>query len=109
MVKCLPIVLAFIIISACTSPSAWRLQYLNQQINIAGADQVREGFGAPTLTQRLENDDIRWIYQIGKNAQYGDAASYGEGSVLIGSGECIAYLLDFDQQRILRSWVRREC
>jgi hypothetical protein len=98
----------FLAAIAC-APPVWRVQYLSEQVNVATEDQVQTKFGPPLGTQRLESGDTVWTYRVGKNARYGDPATYGEGSVLIGSGECVSYALTFDKQHILRSWLRQEC
>ena len=94
---------------SCAAPPVWRAEYLGQQVNLAKQDEVREKFGEPQETRPAANGDEVWVYRIGKNAKYGDPATYGEGSVLIGSGECVAYVLTFDKQGTLRSWLRQEC
>ena len=93
---------------AC-APPVWRTQYLAEQVNVATQEQVQAKFGPPLGSQQLENGDEVWTYRVGQNARYGDPATYAEGSVLIGSGECVAYVLTFDEQHILRSWLRQEC
>ena len=93
---------------ACAQP-VWRAQYLTEQVNVATQDQVRSKFGEPEDVRPSTTGYEVWVYRIGKNAKYGDPATYGEGSVLIGSGECVAYVLTFDKQAILRSWLRQEC
>jgi hypothetical protein len=93
---------------AC-APPVWRAQYLAEQVNVATQEQVQAKFGPPLGTQVLANGEELWTYRVGQNARYGDPATYGEGSVLIGSGECVAYVLSFDKQRVLRSWLRQEC
>ena len=98
----------FLLTLAC-APPVWRVQYLSEQVNVATENQVRAKFGSPLATQRLGNGDTVWTYQVGKNARYGDPATYAEGGVLIGSGECVAYVLTFDAQRVLRAWLRQEC
>jgi len=108
MAKGLLISLLLLLAGAC-APPVWRAQYLAEQANIATQEQVQAKFGPPLASQRLENGEEVWTYRVGQNAKYGDPATYGEGSVLIGSGECVAYVLTFDQQRVLRSWLRQEC
>jgi len=98
----------FLSILSC-APPVWRAEYLAKHANIATREQVRAEFGEPEAIRRSTGGDEVWIYRVGKNARYGDPATYAEGSVLIGSGECVAYVLTFDGQAILRSWLRQEC
>lgn len=93
---------------AC-APKVWRAEYLAEQVNVATQEQVQAKLGPPLGTQALADGEALWIYRVGQNAQYGEPATYGEGSVLLGSGECVAYVLTFDRQRVLRSWLRQEC
>jgi hypothetical protein len=97
-----------LLLLACAQP-VWRAQYLNEQLNVGTQAQVRDRIGEPQETRRDENGEELWTYRLGKNARYGDPATYGEGSPLIGSGECVAYTLRFDPQKVLRSWLRQEC
>src|SRR5574341_945485 len=98
-----------LLLAVACAPPVWRAQYLAEQVNVATQEQVQAKFGPPLETQVLANGEGLWTYRVGQNARYGDPATYGEGSVLIGSGECVAYVLTFDQQHVLRSWLRQEC
>ena len=108
MAKNFLITLGLLLALSC-APPVWRAEYLSEQVNVATQEQVRDKFGEPQETKRSEGGDEIWIYRLGKNAKYGDPATYAEGSVLLGSGECVAYILTFDTRKILRSWLRQEC
>jgi hypothetical protein len=102
--------LVFALVACSVTPP--HVQYLADHVNRAAQDEIEKRMGAPALTRALENGDTLWTYQYGAygtTAVYGTSASYAEGSVLIGSAECVKYVLTFDKQNILREWMRQEC
>jgi hypothetical protein len=98
-----------LLVALACAPKVWRAEYLAEQVNVATQEQIQAKLGPPLGRQTLANGEEVWTYRVGQNAQYGEPATYGEGSVLLGSGECVAYVLTFDQQRVLHSWLRQEC
>ncbi|MGH7166418.1 MAG: hypothetical protein ACREIS_12945, partial [Nitrospiraceae bacterium] len=59
-------------------------------------------YGAPDTMERLDNGGSVWTYYDRGSA----TASY---SGYARSTFCLAYVLTFDQEGILRGWAQRDC
>ncbi len=83
-----------LVLASCT-PTPWRLSYLRQAVNHATQDEVAHTLGAPSRTQELTTGGTVWTYE------------YREKRQRVRS--CVEYIVTFDQEKILREAIRRDC
>ena len=83
-----------VLVSACIL-TPWRVNYLTEATGHATQDDVAQSLGPPHLTQTLDSGQIVWLYKY--------------PGAIGGDSYCRQYILTFDTQRILRSWVRQNC
>jgi hypothetical protein len=66
-------------------------RYFERHVNHASQDAVARRFGPPRRAHELSTGGSVWSYQSG----------YGS--------DCTAYILRFDQAKVLRDWDERPC
>ena len=66
-------------------------RYFRRNVNRASQDAVAKQFGPPHRAQELTTGDTVWAYESRERS------------------DCTAYILRFDQTKILRDWKERKC
>jgi hypothetical protein len=96
---------------ALTACAAWRAKYLKEAANHAAMDEVEKHLGRPHSTWDLRTGESLWTYQSGVPSGTDSAGItvVGPGWVIGRRSDCTEYVLLFDQQKILRAWVRQPC
>jgi hypothetical protein len=75
-------------LSACEGQQE---RYFRKNVNRASQDLVAKQFGPPHRAQELTTGETVWVYESR------------------GRADCTAYILRFDQTKVLRDWKEREC
>jgi hypothetical protein len=97
-----------VILSSCAS---WQARYLKAAANHATTAEVEQHLGRPHATWDLQTGETLWTYRSGvPDAGGTDALTVvGPGWVIGSRADCTAYVLLFDQQKLLRAWMQRPC
>ena len=116
---------------ALTSCGHWRDRYFDGGVDELTQLDVREKFGKPHIveTSLLDKKTI-WVYRVAlpeseldssglSNVGAGVAGIGNAVASLVGKGDqagapregivCLRYELTFDEERLLREWVRKTC
>ena len=96
---------------ALTSCASWQAQYLKAAANHATLVEVENHLGQPHSTWELRTGESLWTYQSGllSGTNTGGVTIVGPGWVVGRRSDCTEYVLLFDQQKILRAWMRQPC
>jgi hypothetical protein len=96
---------------ALASCASWQRQYLKGAANHATMDEVENNLGQPQSTWTLATGETLWTYQSGvpSAGDRGGITIVGPGWVLGRRSDCTQYVLLFDQQKILRTWMQQPC
>ncbi len=73
---------------ACEGEQA---RYFKRHVNHVSQDAVARQFGPPHRAYELTTGDTLWAYESRQKS------------------DCTAYILRFDQERVLRDWNERKC
>jgi hypothetical protein len=65
--------------------------YFKKHVNRVSQDAVAKQFGPPHRAQELTTGDTVWAYESRERS------------------DCTAYILRFDQTKVLRDWKERKC
>lgn len=84
---------------SCSHPESL---YLRDKINDATQEMVLEQYGVPHDQRSLANGGAVWTYYERGSAPDGSAGSARGAS-------CLAYVLTFDAQNVLREWKQETC
>jgi hypothetical protein len=78
-----------------------QIAYLERATGVATQQQVIEEFGPPALQRPGEEGGTIWIYRY---------AGFASPMLLpMEEAWCVEYVLTFDKEKILRTWVRQDC
>jgi hypothetical protein len=66
-------------------------RYFRRHVNRASQDTVAKQFGPPHRAQELSTGETVWAYESRDRS------------------DCTAYILKFDQTKVLRDWKERKC
>ena len=66
-------------------------RYFRRNVNRASQDVVAKQFGPPHRAQELTTGETVWAYESRERS------------------DCTAYILRFDQTKVLRDWKERKC
>jgi hypothetical protein len=66
-------------------------RYLKKHVNHVSLDAVAKRFGPPHRAQALTTGETVWSYEFRERS------------------DCTAYILRFDQAKVLRDWNERQC
>jgi hypothetical protein len=77
-----------LVVGACATPQE---RYFSEHVNEVSLDAVAKRFGPPHHQQALTTGETVWSYE------------YRDGP------NCTAYILTFDQVKVLRGWKRQRC
>jgi hypothetical protein len=66
-------------------------RYFRKNVNRSTQDAVAKQFGPPHRAQELTTGDIVWAYESRDRS------------------DCTAYILRFDQTKVLRDWKAQKC
>jgi hypothetical protein len=96
---------------AMASCASWQAKYLKGAANQATMDEVEKQLGRPYSTWRLTTGETLWTYQAGVSARAdtGGVTIVGPGWIIGRRSDCTQYVLLFDQQKVLRTWMRQPC
>lgn len=96
---------------AMASCASWQAQYLKGAANQATMDEVEKQLGRPHSTWGLMTGETLWTYQSGvpSGTDTGGITIVGPGWVIGKRSDCTQYVLLFDQQKILRTWMQQPC
>lgn len=97
---------ACLLLSAC-SLTPWRAEYLDGLLGRAAQPEIEQRLGPPTARLKQDEGEL-WVYRFGAPAMY-VTPSGAAGSLSVGTASCSEYILRFDEDRILRQWVRQVC
>jgi hypothetical protein len=86
-----------------TGCTPWRASYLADIVNQATQDDITHRLGPPDVNRSLDNGGGVWRYR------YYDRYVSGKNGRVSGGSDCVEYLLTFDDQKVLRNWVRQRC
>jgi hypothetical protein len=102
---------SIVVAVALTSCASWQAQYLRGAANHATVEEVENHLGQPHSTWDLRTGETLWTYQSGvpSGANTGGVTIVGPGWVVGRRSDCTEYVLLFDQQKILRAWMRQPC
>jgi hypothetical protein len=94
-----------------TSCASWQTQYLQGAANHATVEEVENHLGQPHATWKLRTGEALWTYQSGVPSEIntGGVTIVGPGWVIGRRSDCTEYVLLFDQEKILRAWMRQPC
>jgi len=94
-----------------TSCASWQAKYLKAAANHATLIEVENHLGRPHSTWELRTEETLWTYQSGlpSETSTGGVTIVGPGWVVGRRSDCTEYVLLFDQQKILRAWMRQPC
>jgi hypothetical protein len=94
-----------------TSCASWQTQYLQGAANHATVEEVENHLGRPHATWKLRTGEALWTYQSGVPSEIntGGVTIVGPGWVIGRRSDCTEYVLLFDQEKILRAWMRQPC
>ena len=120
-----------LLLTLMMSCSHWRDRYFEGGVNELTQLEVRERFGKPHIVEdSLLDKQTVWVYRVAlpeseldpsglkgfgaEVAEVGDAFASlvgkgGQGGASRDRIVCLRYELTFDQERILREWVRKFC
>jgi hypothetical protein len=76
---------------ALVACEAQQERYFRRNVNRASQDAVAKQFGPPHRAQQLTTGETVWVYDSR------------------GRSDCTAYILRFDQTKVLRDWKERKC
>ena len=85
--------------NSCATQPPLRVTYFKEVVNEANQDDITKRLGPPHLVRDLDSGEEVWVYQSRGTFIY---ERYGETV-------CTEYILTFDQNKILREWVRQSC
>lgn len=104
----LGLIVAALVLTSCAS---WQAKYLKEAANQATIDEVEKHLGRPHSTWDLRTGESLWMYQSGAPSGTNSAGItiVGPGWVIGRRSDCTEYVLLFDQQKILRAWMRQPC
>jgi hypothetical protein len=96
---------------AQVSCASWQTKYLKEAANQATMAGVENHLGRPHSTWDLQTGETLWTYQSGipSAGDTGGVTIVGPGWVIGRRSDCTEYVLLFDQQKILRTWMRQPC
>ena len=96
---------------ATASCASWQAQYLKGAANQATMAEVEKHLGPPHSTWDLRTGESLWTYQSGVplGGDGGGLTIVGPGWVVGRRSDCTQYVLLFDQQKILRTWMQQPC
>jgi hypothetical protein len=96
---------------ALTSCASWQARYLKEGVNQATMDEVEKHLGRSHSTWGLRTGETLWTYQSGvpSGTDTAGVTIVGPGWVIGRRSDCTEYVLLFDQQKILRAWMRQPC
>ena len=96
---------------ALTSCASWQAAYLREAANQATMGEVENHLGQPQSTWDLRTGETLWTYQSGLalGTDSGGVTIVGPGWVIGRRSDCTEYVLLFDQQKVLRTWMRQPC
>jgi hypothetical protein len=99
------------IVLALASCASWQAAYLKEAANHATMGEVENHLGQPHSTWDLRTGETLWTYQSGVSpgTDSGGVTIVGPGWVIGRRSDCTAYVLLFDQQKVLRAWMRQPC
>jgi hypothetical protein len=102
---------SIIVVLCLTSCASWQAQYLNEAAHHATMVEVEHRLGRPHLTWDLRTGETLWTYQSGlpSETNTGGITIVGPNWVAGQRLDCTAYVLLFDQQKILRAWMQQPC
>ncbi|MEW6542754.1 MAG: hypothetical protein AB1411_03990 [Nitrospirota bacterium] len=85
--------------------STWQADYLAQHVERATQAEVEQKLGRPVLTRPLDGGGTEWVYHVFPRSLF----DYPYRGHPYGDGSCEEYLLTFDQQGILTTWLKQDC
>jgi hypothetical protein len=88
-------------LGACM-PSQW--DYLVKAQDQAKEEEIRDRLGVPYAIKTFKDRTTSWIYRY--EVKHSLIQRRGD---MIGGAPCMEYELTFDEQEVLRAWVRRPC
>jgi hypothetical protein len=102
------LIFAALALSSCVS---WQTKYLKEAANQATMAEVEKRLGRADSTWDLQTGETLWTYQSGlpSGTDTGGITIVGPGWVIGKRSDCSEYVLLFDQQKILRAWMRQPC
>ncbi len=92
---------AWLALGACM-PSQY--EYLIQAQDRAKEDEIRDRFGVPHTIKTFNDRTTSWTYRYEVKHSL-----IGRRGDMMGGAPCMEYELTFDEQEVLRAWVRRPC
>jgi hypothetical protein len=102
---------AAFLLMTLVSCASWQTQFLREATNHAMQKEVIERLGAPQDTWTLATGETLWTYEHGfqTGTESGGITIVGPDLTIGRSSSCTAYVLLFDQQQVLRAWMRQPC
>jgi hypothetical protein len=102
---------AVFLVVAVASCASWQTRYLQEATNHATQNEVEERFGSPQDTWALATGEALWTYERGFQAgtESGGLTLVGPDWTIGRSPGCTASVLLFDQEKLLRAWMRQPC
>jgi hypothetical protein len=102
------LILVALILTSCAS---WQARYLKEAANQATMAEVENHLGQPHSTWELGTGETLWTYQAGvpSGTDSSGITIVGPSWVVGRRSDCTAYILLFDPQKILRTWMRQSC
>jgi hypothetical protein len=91
-----------VVLMGLVACAGYETGYFKDRVNEATEVMVAKRYGLPHKVEQLKGDQTVWIYfdRGSGTASYAGTAR---------STFCVAYLLTFDRQGILRVWQQQEC
>jgi hypothetical protein len=101
---------AFLLL-ALASCASWQTQFLREATNHATQKEVEDRLGVPQDTWTFATGETLWTYEHGLRVgpESGGVTIVGPGWTIGRSAGCTAYIALFDQQQVLRAWMRQPC
>jgi hypothetical protein len=102
---------AAFLVMTLASCASWQTHFLREATNHATQKEVAERLGAPQNTWPLATGETLWTYEHGFQTatESGGITIVGPDLTIGRSPSCTAYVLLFDQQQVLRAWMRQPC
>lgn len=82
----------------------WPWEYLDTAADRATQEDVARQLGAPSQTRSVDENGWVWTYRY-----TAPSSLVGRRGDMLGGFPCVEYVLTFDEQKILRHWVRQPC
>jgi hypothetical protein len=102
------LILVALTLTSCASMEA---RYLQEATNQATMAEVENHLGQAHSTWDLRTSETLWMYQSGvpSGTDSSGITIVGPDWVVGRRSDCTAYIMLFDQQKILRAWMRQSC